>query len=133
MIGRVGSAATSTKPVTNVPTRAPAVPAAESPPTTEPVSAVETRRSFAAMGLTALSTAVGSTNAVRASSTMAVGPPPATVGPRAVTIGTEASASAPPATIVGPSRRRGSTRSASRPPRALPRAMPARTVPMMPV
>jgi hypothetical protein len=133
MIGRVGRAATRTKPVTKVPTSAPAVPAAESPPTTDPVSAVEERRSLAAIGLTALRTAVGSTKAASASRTMAGGPPPATAGPSDVTTGTETRASAPPATIVGPSRIRGSTRSASRPPAALPMAMPASTVPMTPV
>ena len=129
---RTGITATRTKPVMNVPARAPAVPAAESPPTTAPVSSTEPSTSLATIGLTALTTAAGSRNAAATSSTVedAV---VSTAGPSDRTIGTDSQLSTPPATIVGPIRRAGSMRSASRPPTAAPTAIPANTVPMMAV
>ena len=63
-IGRVGSAATSTNPVTNVPRIAPAVPSAESRPTTEPVSPRLRSWSLTTIGLAAESTAAGAKNTI---------------------------------------------------------------------
>ncbi len=127
-----GIAATRTNPVKNVPANAPTVPAAERPPTTEPVSSKLPSRSFAIIGLTALSTATGKKKARLVRMTIAPGPLP-TRGPKAVTIGSASQDSAPPMTSAGPISGRGSRRSAMRPPSAAPTAIPASTVPMIPV
>ena len=55
MTGVVGNAATSTKPVVNTPTSEPAVPSADSEPTTRPVAASEASWSLIVSGVTALS------------------------------------------------------------------------------
>ena len=132
MMVRVPSRATSTNPVRNVPASPPKVPAAESPPNTEPVSSRLERRSLATIGVLALSTAAGRKNATVASTTICRGSLPR-LGPIARTIGTATQTSAPPTKRDGPSSRRGSWRSARCPPTPAPVAMPARITPMMAV
>ena len=63
MMVRVGIVATSTNPVTNVPTRAPAVEMPLSRPTIPPVLSRSWSWSFTTMGVTALSTTAGRKNA----------------------------------------------------------------------
>ena len=128
-----GNASTSTKPVRNVPTSAPAVAAAERRPTTPPVSATLRSCSFATIGVTVLSAAAGRKKPAAASGIAAVLPSPRRLSPNACTSGTESRLSSPPSTIAGPISRHGSWRSASAPPAQAPTAMAARTVPMMPV
>ena len=106
-IGRVGAAATMTKPVTNVPNRAPAVPKADRPPTTLPVSSSELSRSLATMGLIAVSTVAGAKNDTVASNTIAAGSLPSS-GPSTPTIHSDHHASAPPMASAGPMRVAGS-------------------------
>ncbi len=132
MIVRVGVVATSTNPVTKVPTSAPAVEMPLSRPTTPPVLARSWSWSFTTMGVTALSTTAGRKNAENASMT-ADPPPPSAESPRYRMIGTVENARTPPRAITGPRSRWGSIRSASRPPPHAPTAIPASTVPMIDV
>ena len=132
-IGRLGSAASSTNPVRKVPKMAPAVPVADSPPTTAPVSARSSRVILATIGVTVLSTTAGAKKPRAARTTISTGPPPVSDGPTAATMVGASSTNSPPTTSAGPSRRTGGWRSASRPPAHAPSEIPASTVPMIPV
>ena len=131
--GRVGTAATSTKPVRNVPAMAPTVPIADSRPTTDPVRARSRSWILTTVGLTADSTAAGTRQHRVVKATMPTGSDRSRMPPAMPTMGTTAKVNAPPRMSNGPTSRRGSTRSARRPPAQVPSAMPARIVPMMPV
>ena len=128
----VPMAVTSTKPVRNVPASPPAVPAADRPPNTVPVSSRLPSRSFATIGVAAASAVAGAKNASAARTSVAP-LPSARLGPSARTMGTDSHTSAPPTTSDGPSIRRGLRRSASLPPAAAPVAIPASTTPMIAV
>ena len=82
MMVRVGIVATSTNPVTNVPTRAPAVEMPLSRPTIPPVLSRSWSWSFTTMGVTALSTTAGRKNAENANvmTDRAAGRPPSRRG-----------------------------------------------------
>ena len=82
MIVRVGVVATSTNPVTNVPTSAPAVEMPLSRPTTPPVLARSWSWSFTTIGVTALSTTAGRKNAENASMTRRATPAASAESPR---------------------------------------------------
>ena len=133
MIVRVGVVATRTKPVTNVPTRAPAVEMPLSRPTTPPVVDRSWSWSFTTIGVTALRATAGRKNAAKVRVSVDAPPPCADWSPRYRMIGTVRKASTPPNPITGPSRRWGSMRSATLPPPQAPSAMPASTVPMIDV
>jgi len=133
VIGWLGIAAMSTKPVTNVPKSAPTVPTADSWPTTDPVASRECSDSLAATGVTIDSTAAGRKKPIPARATMVAGASPEALGPTTYTRAGEATESTPPRIRIGPRSLEGSQPSASRPPAHAPRAIAARTVPMMPV
>ena len=84
-------------------------------------------------GVTPLSTNAGRKNVAPDSATIALRLSLWTCSPRSFTSGPESIARMPPATSSGPSSRRGSTLSEACPKTHVPAAMPARTVPMMPV
>ncbi len=117
----------------NTATSDPAVPSADSRPTTRPVWSRAPSWTLTASGVTALSSAEGAKNPSVARTTIDGGDGGRTDGPRARMIGTAAIAAAPPSTSAPGSSRRGSIRSASHPPTHVPVAMPARTTPMIPV
>ncbi len=121
-----GNRATSTKPVTTVPTMAPTVLTPDSRPTTVPVSARLVRRSLVTTGVTADSSAPGTrmvSAAIRKSSAGAHSAVVrSTAGIRATT--------APDTPSEGPRSRRGLTRSARRPPSQEPAAIAVRAMPM---
>jgi hypothetical protein len=131
--GRLGTAAMSTNPVTNVPTRAPTVPMAENDPTTVPVSPKDARRSLTTTGGTADRRTAGRAKADAVSRTISTGPEPPRARPTASPIGGATRVAMPPPTSRGPSKRAGSPRSALTPPAQAPRAIPARITPMIPV
>ena len=125
--------ATSTNPVRNVATIAPAVPYAESRPTVVPVDARSRSWSLTTAGGTALSTVAAGRNPIDVSTMIVPMLDDVPALPTARIVGTVAIASAPPAISSSGIRRRGSNRSAATPPSPAPIAMPASTVPMMPV
>ena len=116
----------STNPVTTVPTIAPAVPSAESCPTTEPVSRRLLSRSLMTIGVIADSRAPGT---IRANVTAIMTTPSASPPAARTAIGVSATAT-PDVTSNGPSTRRGGIRSASRPPDHDPKAMAANAMPI---
>jgi hypothetical protein len=84
-------------------------------------------------GGTALSTVADGRNPMAVSIRIPPSPVEAPADPRARTVGIVAIASAPPRTSRTGIKVRGLTRSAARPPTHAPMAIPASTVPMMPV
>ena len=131
-IGRVGNAAIKTKPVTNVPRMAPAVPMAENEPTTSPVRVREASLIFTTIGGTAERSAAGRKNPRAEASTIDNGPVDS-AGPTPSTIKGDAIDVRPPPTNSGPKSDLGSMRSAYRPPSQAPTEMPARITPIIPV
>ena len=129
-----GSSGTSTKPVPNVPTSAPAVAHADSPPTIVPLVRRSRSCQWATAGDTALRTAATGTSAANVTPMAPPVPPPPAPPPRADgpsqrTIGTVSSASSPPPIRRPTTRRPGCVRSATRPPIAAPTEIPSRTAP----
>ena len=115
-----------------VPVSAPAVAHAESRPTSDPVLPRSRTSSFAAAGVTPLSTAAGGPR-LRAASTSASAAAAPAPSPSTATIGTLSIASTPPPASSAPISSDGSTWSASLPPIAAPTAIPPSATPMIAV
>ena len=107
-----GISGTSTKPVPKVPTRAPAVPQAESRPTTVPLRCRLCSCRWAMAGDTALSAAAAGTSATTVIPSAASSPSPRAPGPSQCTAGTVSTVSSPPAINSATTSLRVSVRSA---------------------
>ena len=127
MIPLIGTREISTKPVTTVPTIAPAVPIPDSLPTTVPVSVRLVSRILVTIGVMAASSVPGTmidSTATMVSSRL----PPSAAAPRTAT-GVTATAT-PDTASSGPTARRGDTTSAARPPIHEPIAIAASATPI---
>ena len=127
MMTLTGSREMRTKPVTTVPTMAPAVPIAESFPTTVPVSLRLVSRSLVTIGVTAARNVPGT---MIANVETNISSAPRSNAPAARTANGVAATATPDTASSGPSARRGGITSATRPPAQQPRAMAASATPM---
>ena len=117
----------STKPVSTVPTMAPAVPTPDSRPTTAPVSPRLVSWSLVTIGVTADSAAPATK--ITSAATSSTGPVVA-ASPAARTTNGVSATTAPETASRGARVRRGATVSAARPPAHDPTAMAVRAMPM---
>ena len=122
-----GTREMSTKPVSTVPTMAPAVPTPDSRPTTAPVSPRLVSWSLVTIGVTADSAAPATK--MTSAATSSTGPVVA-ASPAARTTNGVSATTAPETASSGARVRRGATVSAARPPAHDPTAMAVRAMPM---
>lgn len=127
MMPVTGTRETSTNPVTTVPTIEPAVPMPDRRPTIVPVCVRDVRRSLVTIGVTADSSAPGTTM-VTADATSSRAPSARV--PASRTRNGVAATAAPEAASSGASAERGSMRSATCPPHHEPAAIAVRAMPM---
>ena len=128
MMPVTGTREMSTKPVTTVPTIAPTVAIPESRPTTVPVSSRVVSISLVTMGVTAASSAPGTTIDTAATITRRL--PDSSTSPAARTTNGVAATATPDIESRGAMVRRGGTTSAARPPYIAPSAIAVSAVPM---
>src|SRR5215208_763971 len=127
MMPLTGSLEINTKPVTTVPTMAPAVPIAESLPTIVPVSLRLVSRSLVTIGVTAARNVPGT---MIANIETIISTAPRSNAPAARTANGVAATATPDTASNGPNARRGGITSANRPPAQEPIAIAASATPM---